>query len=73
VARGGLARGVIARAETGVRVAFSIARGLKMRRQRSTKAAQDIVDSAQAVLSLELVADLAEPLARYLYARELRG
>ena len=37
-----------------------------MPRQRSTKAAQDIIDSAQAVLSLELVAELAEPLARYM-------
>ena len=37
-----------------------------MPRQRSTKAAQDIVDSAQAVLSLEWVTVLAEPLARYM-------
>ena len=37
-----------------------------MPRQRSTKAAQDIIDSAQTVLSLELVANLAEPLARYM-------
>jgi hypothetical protein len=39
-----------------------------MPRQRSTKAAQDIIDSAQTVLSLELVTDLAEPLARYMLA-----
>jgi hypothetical protein len=37
-----------------------------MPRQRSTKVAQDIIDSAQAVLSLELVTDLAEPLAHYM-------
>jgi hypothetical protein len=37
-----------------------------MPRQRSTKAAQDIIDSAQAVLSLKLVVELAEPLARYM-------
>jgi len=37
-----------------------------MPRQRSTQAAQDIVDSAQAVLSLEWVTVLAEPLARYM-------
>ena len=37
-----------------------------MPRQRSIKAAQDIIDSAQTVLSLELVTDLAEPLARYM-------
>jgi hypothetical protein len=36
-----------------------------MPRRRSTKAAQDIIDNAQAVLSLELVVELAEPLARY--------
>ena len=44
-----------------------------MPRQRSTKAAQDIVDSAQTVLSLDLVADLAAPLARHMlesYAAE---
>ena len=35
-----------------------------MPRQRSTKAAQDIVDTAQATLPLDLVRDLAEPLAR---------
>ncbi len=37
-----------------------------MPRQRSTKAAQAIVDDAQAMLSLDLVEDLAEPLARYM-------
>jgi hypothetical protein len=37
-----------------------------MPRQQSTKAAQDIIDSAQTVLSLELVVELAEPLARYM-------
>jgi hypothetical protein len=37
-----------------------------MPRQRSTKATQDVIDGAQAVLSLELVAELAEPLARYM-------
>jgi hypothetical protein len=44
-----------------------------MPRQRSTQAAQDIIDSAQAVLSLEWVTVLAEPLARYMlesYAEE---
>ena len=47
-----------------------------MPRQRSTKAAQDI-DSAQPVLSLDLVADLAAPLARHMLqsyaAEEWRG
>ena len=33
---------------------------------RSAKAAQDIVNSAQSKLSLDLVAELAEPLARYM-------
>ena len=35
-----------------------------MPRQRSIKAAQEIVDTAQSALSLDLVAELAEPLAR---------
>jgi hypothetical protein len=37
-----------------------------MPRQRSTKAARDIVDSARTTLPLDLVAALAEPLARYM-------
>ena len=37
-----------------------------MPRRRSIKAAQEIVDNAQTVLSLDLVAELAEPLARYM-------
>ena len=37
-----------------------------MPRRRSTKAAQDIVDEAQTPLSLDLVVELAEPLARYM-------
>lgn len=40
-----------------------------MSKQRSTKAAQAIVDDAQSLLSLDLVADLAEPLARSMLAR----
>ena len=47
-----------------------------MPRQRSTQNAQDIVDSARATVSLDLVAELAEPLARFMLlnqaAREWR-
>ena len=37
-----------------------------MPRERSTKAAQNIVDIARTTLPLDLVVELAEPLARYM-------
>jgi len=37
---------------------------------RSAKAAQEIVDTAQSKLSLDLVAELAEPLARYMLGND---